>query len=72
MVVLMSGADVCSRNLKHTLQLANIVADSRYRLYDDFATQPGRRLSDYLGAVRQAIFGGIEGGGSDPFRALAL
>lgn len=60
------------RNLKYTLELANVVADSRYRLYDDFANQPGRRLSDYLGAVRQAILGGLEGGGSDPFRVLTL
>lgn len=59
-------------NLKHALELANIVADSRYRLYDDFADQPGRRLGDYLGAVRQAVLGGLEGGGSDPFRVLTL
>ncbi|GJE90630.1 nuclear pore complex protein [Phanerochaete sordida] len=59
-------------NLKHALELANIVADSRYRLYDDFADQPGRRLGDYLGAVRQAVLGGLEGGGSDPFRVLTM
>jgi hypothetical protein len=50
------------------LQLVNIVADSRYRLYDDFKGVGGRSLSDYLGAVRQAILGGLENGGSDPFR----
>lgn len=66
-----NGASPC-RNLKHTLELANIVADSRYRLYDDFGNQPGRRLSDYLGAVRQAVLGGLEGGGSDPFRVVTL
>ncbi|KIP04648.1 hypothetical protein PHLGIDRAFT_109298 [Phlebiopsis gigantea 11061_1 CR5-6] len=59
-------------NLKHTLQLADIVADSRYRLYDDFGKQPGRRISDYLSAVRQAVLGGLEGGGSDPFRVVTL
>ncbi|EKM50986.1 uncharacterized protein PHACADRAFT_177673 [Phanerochaete carnosa HHB-10118-sp] len=59
-------------NLKHALEFANVVADSRYRLYDDFADQPSRRLGDYLGAVRQAILGGLEGGGSDPFRVLTL
>ncbi|KAI0804804.1 nuclear pore protein 84/107 [Irpex lacteus] len=58
-------------NLKHTLDLANIVADSRYRLYDDFANVPRRKLSDYLLAVRQAILGGLEGGGSDPFRIVS-
>ena len=60
------------RNLKHTLDLANIVADSRYRLYDDFANVPQRKLSDYLLAVRQAILGGLEGGGSDPFRVVTV
>ncbi|KAL6298142.1 nuclear pore protein 84/107 [Sparassis latifolia] len=59
-------------NLKHALSLANVVADSRYKLYEDFVGQDGRRLGDYLGALRQAILGGLEGGGSDPFRALSL
>lgn len=58
------------RNLKHTLELVNIVADSRYKLYEDFVNEDGRRLGDYLGAVRQAILGGLEGGGSDPFAIL--
>ncbi|KAJ7905257.1 107-domain-containing protein [Mycena olivaceomarginata] len=31
----------------------------------------GRRLGDYLGAVRQAILGGLEGGGSVPFRIIS-
>ena len=57
-----------SRNLNRALQLVNIVADSRYKLYDDFKGVGGRSLSDYLGAVRQAILGGLENGGSDPFR----
>ena len=60
------------RNLKRALELANIVADSRYKLYEDFVNEEGRRLADYLGAVRQAILGGLEGGGSDPWRVLNL
>jgi nuclear pore complex protein Nup107 len=56
--------------LKLALDLANIVADSRYRIYEDFVNQDGRRLGDYLGAVRQAILGGLDGGGSDPFRII--
>ena len=60
-----------SRNLKRALQLVNIVADSRYRLYDDFKSVGGRSLSDYLGVVRQAVLGGLENGGSDPFRAAS-
>jgi nuclear pore complex protein Nup107 len=59
-------------NLRHALQFANIVADSRYRLYEDFTSQPGRRLGDYLQAVRQAVLGGLEGGGSDPLRVLTV
>ncbi len=60
------------RNVKHALALVNVVADSRYRLYDDFSSQDGRRLGDYLSAVRQAVLAGLEGGGSDPFRILTL
>lgn len=56
--------------MKRALQLVNIVADSRYKLYDDFKGVGGRSLSDYLGAVRQAILGGLENGGSDPFRVV--
>ncbi|KAJ7118836.1 nuclear pore protein 84/107 [Mycena epipterygia] len=58
-------------NLKRALELANVVADSRYKLYEDFINQDGRRLGDYLGAVRQAVLGGLEGGGSDPFRIIS-
>ncbi|KAJ6546893.1 nuclear pore protein 84/107 [Mycena capillaripes] len=58
-------------NLKRALELANVVADSRYKLYEDFVSEDGRRLGDYLGAVRQAILGGLEGGGSDPFRIIS-
>ncbi|KAJ7719417.1 hypothetical protein B0H16DRAFT_1739449 [Mycena metata] len=54
-------------NLKRALKLANVVADSRYKLYEDFVNEDGRRLGDYLGAVRQAILGG----GSDPFRIIS-
>ncbi|KAH9850869.1 nuclear pore protein 84/107 [Lenzites betulinus] len=59
-------------NLKLALTLVNVVADSRYRLYDDFSSQIGRRLGDYLTAVRHAVLAGLEGGGSDPFRILTV
>ncbi|KZP13590.1 hypothetical protein FIBSPDRAFT_797582 [Athelia psychrophila] len=58
--------------LKRALELVNIVADSRYRVYDDFVDQEGRKLGDYLAAVRDAILGGLEGGGSDPLRVLSM
>ena len=53
------------------MELVNIVADSRYRLYDDFVSGNGRRLGEYLGAVRQAFVAGLEKGGSDPFRTIS-
>lgn len=57
-------------NLKLLLKLVNIVADSRYKLYEDFFSDSGARLDDYLGAVRRAILGGLSGGGSDPFHVI--
>ena len=57
-------------NLKRALSLANIVADSRYKVYDDFVNEEGRRLSDYLKMVRDAAIAGLESGGSDPFRVV--
>jgi nuclear pore complex protein Nup107 len=33
-----------------------------------FVNQDGRRLGDYLWAMRQAILFGPEGGGSGPFK----
>ncbi|KAH9951311.1 nuclear pore protein 84/107 [Amylocystis lapponica] len=59
-------------NLKHALAVVNVVADSRYKLYEDFVSQDGRRLGDYLGAVRQAFLAGLEGGGLDPFRVITV
>ncbi|KAI0653097.1 nuclear pore protein 84/107 [Cubamyces menziesii] len=70
--ILVASRGRVPENLKHALSLVNVVADSRYRLYDDFSAQAGRRLGDYLGAVRQAVLAGLEGGGSDPFRILTV
>ena len=58
------------RNLTRSFELTNIVADSKHKLYEDFAGGDGIRLGEYLGNVRQAVLGGLEGGGSDPFRVL--
>ncbi|TFY52382.1 hypothetical protein EVJ58_g10050 [Rhodofomes roseus] len=70
--LLVASRSKMPENLKHALMLANIVADSRYKLTEDFVSQEGRRLGDYLGAVRQAILAGLEAGGSDPFRIVTL
>lgn len=66
-----SQTDPHDRNLKVALELVNIVADSRYKLYDDFLHPDGRRLAEYLGAVRQAVLVGLENGGSDPFKVVS-
>jgi len=58
------------RNLTRSLELVNTVADSKHKLYEDFIVGDGDRLGEYLGNVRQAVLGGLEGGGSDPFRIL--
>jgi nuclear pore complex protein Nup107 len=57
-------------NVRHALLLANVVADSRYMLFTEFAGENGRRLREYLSAVRTAVLAGLEHGGSDPFRAV--
>ncbi|KAF9530797.1 nuclear pore complex protein [Crepidotus variabilis] len=66
-----SSRKLIPENLKRALELANVVADSRYRLYEDFMNDGGRTLAEYLGAVRQAVLAGLENGGSDPFRVVA-
>jgi len=58
------------KNLTRCFELTNVVADSKHKLYEDFAGGDGDRLREYLGNVRQAVLGGLEGGGSDPFRIL--
>ncbi|KAG1769095.1 hypothetical protein EV702DRAFT_1203074 [Suillus placidus] len=57
-------------NMKRASELANIVADSRYKLYDDFLHLDDRRLREYLDAVRWATIASLEGGGSDPFKVI--
>jgi nuclear pore complex protein Nup107 len=52
------------------LEVVNIVADSRYKLYEDFVNADGRRLGEYLGAVRDAFVAGLDKGGSDLFRPI--
>ncbi|KAG1769091.1 nuclear pore protein 84/107 [Suillus placidus] len=69
-VMLYASREYVPENLKRALELANIVADSRYKLYDDFLHLDGRRLGEYLDAVRRATIAGLEGGGSDPFKII--
>ncbi|KAG1807267.1 uncharacterized protein BJ212DRAFT_1580377 [Suillus subaureus] len=57
-------------SLKRALELASIVEDSGYKLYNDFLHLDGRRLGEYLVAVRWATIAGLEGGGSDPLKII--
>ena len=73
---------ILSRNIRAALELTNIVADSRYKLYYDFISDEENKLGTYLRAVRAAVLAGLEvnagagnGGGttattSDPFRIM--
>ncbi|KAI5120989.1 hypothetical protein M0805_000450 [Coniferiporia weirii] len=70
--LLVGSGDRLTENLRHALDLTNIVADSRYGLYEDFLSEGATRLHDYLRAVRQAVLRSLEAGGSDPFRALQM
>lgn len=54
-------------NFAEAMQLANIVADSRYGLYDDFLRNNHERLFEYLQSVHQCILNGLVNGGGDPF-----
>ncbi len=54
------------------MDLVNVVADSRYHLYEDFVNEQSERLTSYLASVQKAIMKGLAGGGSHPFRALDL
>ncbi|KAN0138564.1 Nuclear pore protein 84/107 [Lactarius tabidus] len=68
--LLISSRTHVPENVRRALRLVNVVADSRYMLYTEFAGENGRRLKEYLAAVRTAVLAGLEHGGSDPFRAV--
>ncbi|KAH9043875.1 nuclear pore protein 84/107 [Lactarius pseudohatsudake] len=68
--LLVSSRTHIPENVRRALRLTNVVADSRYMLYTEFAGENGRRLKEYLATVRTAVLAGLEHGGSDPFRAV--
>lgn len=55
------------RNLQRALDLANVVADERYRLYLEFISPSGNRIAEYLGHVREAALAALAGG--DAFKS---
>ncbi|PPQ84939.1 hypothetical protein CVT25_004452 [Psilocybe cyanescens] len=70
--ILFASRKYIPENLKRALELANVVADSRYNLYEDFMNEEGgRTLGEYLKAIRQAILAGLETEkSSDPFAII--
>ncbi|KAL1742723.1 nuclear pore protein 84/107 [Schizophyllum fasciatum] len=68
--LMLSSRQHIAGNLKRALTLTNIVADSRYKVFEDFVNEDNRRLGDYLAMVRDAAIAGLENGGSDPFRVV--
>jgi nuclear pore complex protein Nup107 len=58
------------RNLRRTLQLPNIIADSRYSIFRDFVSPDGNRMPEYLAGVREAGIAVLGAGVSDPVQAV--
>ncbi|KAF8900838.1 nuclear pore protein 84/107 [Gymnopilus junonius] len=69
--LLYSSRRLIPENLKRALELANVVADARYNIYNDFTNKSGRTLPEYLLMIRRAVLAGLESGGSDPFRIIS-
>lgn len=59
-------------NVRSALLLVNVVADSRFELYDAFQNPYGNRLPEYLQCINDAFIEGLNANGSDPFRVLAM
>ena len=49
-------------NYAEAMKLANIVADSRYSLYDDFLKNNQERLWEYLHSIQQCLLQGLADG----------
>ena len=48
------------------MEFVTVVADQRYRIYEDFVNDERNRMEEYLGAVRSAGLAALDSG-SDPF-----
>lgn len=55
------------RHLPRALQLANLVADERHKLYLDFVAPTDNRLRQYLDLVADAALVQMDNGGGGPF-----
>lgn len=52
---------ILGRNLQRALDLANVVADERYKLYMEFVSVRRNTITDYLEQVRTAALRALEG-----------
>ncbi|EJD49593.1 hypothetical protein AURDEDRAFT_161152 [Auricularia subglabra TFB-10046 SS5] len=71
--VLMNSRHLIPRNIRAALELANVVADSRHGLADEFfgSATDRNKLPDYLAAVRAAAIEGMAlGNCADPFKIV--
>ena len=66
--LLLESRQYIPENVKHALNLVNIVADERYGVYPTFGSEG--RLERYLAGVHDALRVGVEGGGSDVLRVV--
>ncbi|KIJ51179.1 hypothetical protein M422DRAFT_223628 [Sphaerobolus stellatus SS14] len=68
---LFESRSLVPRNIKASLTLANIVADSRFEIYEAFNNPYGNRLREFLDGLRKTVLAGLDSGGSDPFRPVS-
>lgn len=69
-----TGREFLPGNLQLALDLSNLVADEKYRLYAEFlgdghsAGKKENKLKEYLALVRETSLAGLQMGASDVFR----
>ncbi|VDB98104.1 unnamed protein product [Peniophora sp. CBMAI 1063] len=66
---LLASRPYIPENVKHALQLANVVADERYGIYLLLSEMDGA-LEAYLDGVGECLRVGVEGGGGDVLRVV--
>ncbi|KZV71461.1 hypothetical protein PENSPDRAFT_630135 [Peniophora sp. CONT] len=70
--LLLESRQYIPENVRHALNLVNIVADERYGVYQAFGAGEEGRLERYLLDVHSALGMGVEGGGSDVLRVVRV
>lgn len=72
--LLETGREFVPQNLQLALELSNLVADEKYRLYTEFtgdghsAGKEENRLREYLSLVRETSMAGLARGAKDVFK----